>query len=258
VDRSLLAPRWLAIHVAVLVVVVACGLLGAWQLDRARDQRDQSARAATNADLAVVELDTVLPLGAELRLDDLGRPVEVRGHYDPGAQLVVPGRDLDGATGSLVLDALVTDDGSAVMVIRGWRAGSASDPAPAPPTGSVVVTGWLGASERPPSAEMLPAGQVGSVHVPTLVNLVPYALRDGFVAATSEDPSAPGTGAGLIDLPPPVRIEGGGLPLQNVFYAIEWWVFGLAAVVLWGSAVRRRNDPIRPARSAAGTYSTRS
>src|SRR6187397_301437 len=80
-DRRLLAPRWLAIHVAVLVAVVGCGLLGAWQLDRARDQRDQSARAAINADLAVVELDTVLPLGAELRLDDLGRPVEVRGHY---------------------------------------------------------------------------------------------------------------------------------------------------------------------------------
>jgi hypothetical protein len=97
---------------------------------------------------------------------------------------------------------------------------------------------------------VLPDGEVGSVHLPTLVNLVPYALRDGFVAMTAEDP--PGaTDAGLTSLPAPVRLEGGGLPFQNVLYAIEWWVFGLAAIVLWISAMRRDVDRLMLARLQA-------
>jgi hypothetical protein len=92
-----------------------------------------------------------------------------------------------------------------------------------------------------------------------LVNLVPYALRDGFVAMSAEQPPAADDEAGLTGLPPPVRTDGGGLPLQNVFYAIEWWVFGLAAIAFWVSAVRRRDDdPVTPLPAPAGTYSTRS
>ena len=253
----MLAPRWLALHVAVLIVVVGCALLGAWQLDRARDQRDQSMRPVDNAERAPVELDAVLPPGGALNLDDVGRPVEARGTYDAGAQLEVPDRDLDSEGGTLVLVPLVTDDGLAVIVVRGWRPQSADAPPPAPPTGPVVVTGWLGASEAPPGPQVLPDGEVGSVHVPTLVNLVPYALRDGFVAMSGEDPPADGTDE-LTELPAPVRIEGGGLPLQNVFYAVEWWVFGLAAVALWVSAVRRDAAAITPPPEAAGTYSARS
>ena len=241
VDRRLFAPRWLALHVAVLVAVAGCALLGAWQLDRARDQRDQSARPASNADLAPAALDAVLPPGGSLRLDDVGRRVEVSGTYDAEAQLVVPGRQVGGETGSLVLAPLVTDDGSAVVVVRGWRSGPAAAPPP-PPVGLVTVSGWLGASEAPPGTRVLPAGEVGSIHLPTLVNLVPYALRGGFVAATAQTPPT-GTVAALVEIPAPRRIEGGRLPLQNVFYAIEWWVFALAAMALWVSAVRRREHP---------------
>lgn len=244
-DRRLIAPRWLALHVAVLLAVVGCALLGTWQLDRAREQQAQSVRPTSNAELAPVDLDAVLPPGGALRLDDVGRPVEVSGTYDAEAQLVVPGRQVGGETGSLVLAPLVTDDGTAVVVVRGWRSGP-SAAAPPPPVGQVTVSGWLGASEPPPDTEVRPAGEVGSIHLPTLVNLVPYALRGGFVAASGELPDA-GTEARLVALPAPLRIEGSRLPLQNVFYAVEWWVFGLAGVALWISAVRRREQLLPPA-----------
>jgi cytochrome oxidase assembly protein ShyY1 len=257
VDRRHLAPRWLAVHAAVLVAVVACGLLGAWQLDRARDQRDQSMQAAGNAALAPVDLDSVLPVGSSIRLDDVGRQVEVTGTYDAQEQLVVPGRELDGQIGSLVLTPLVTADGSAVIVVRGWRSGQPTDPVPAPPSGPVAVSGWLGGSEPAPGNEVMPAGEVGSIHLPTLINLVPYALRDGIIGLSTEDPPAVSAG-NLTKLPAPVRIEGGGLPLQNVFYAAEWWVFGVGAIALWISAVRRDDDTIIAVVPPADRYSARS
>ena len=43
--RRLLTPRWLAIHLLAIVLVVACVLLGQWQLGRA-DELHQSAGAS--------------------------------------------------------------------------------------------------------------------------------------------------------------------------------------------------------------------
>ena len=97
--RRLVAPRWLALHAAVLVAVAGCALLGAWQLDRARDQRDQSVRPAGNSQLAPVEIDTVLPPGACSPWTTSAARSRIRGAYDADAQLVVPDRALDGRDG---------------------------------------------------------------------------------------------------------------------------------------------------------------
>lgn len=256
-DRRLLTSRWLGLHVAVLVALVGCAVLGAWQLDRARDQRAQSVRPAANLLADPVPLDELLPSGARLSFDDVSRAVTVTGTYDPAGQRVVPDRDLDGRTGSLVVAPLVTAPGEAVLVVRGWLPSPDGAGATAPPAGEVTVGGWLGASEPAPGTAELPTGQVGSVHVASLVNELPYELRDGYVARIADEPAdetggtATAGAPGLVTLAPPQELEGGRWPLQNLFYAAEWWIFGLVAVAFWVSAVRRR-DPVSPSGAPVG------
>lgn len=241
-DRRLLAPRWLALHAGVVVALVVCALLGYWQLDRARDLRAQSLRPAANLDAPPVALDSLLPANGRLDPADIGRPVAAMGSYDAAHQLLVPDRELDGTDGYLVVTPLRTDSGDALVVVRGWipaPPGSRPPDTPAPPAGPLTVTGWLGESEDPPPlAASPPAGQVASVHLASLVNLVPYELYDGVVTLQTLDAASE-----LALPPPPVLLSGGNWPLQNVFYALEWWIFGLAAVALWVSAVRRRPAP---------------
>ena len=121
---SLLAPRWLALHAATLSVMVAFGLLGWWQLESYRSSEEQVAqeRARAKQTAAAVPLRSLLPLGSRVTDDLAGRAVTVTGRYDAAAQVVVPGRRLDGQTGLGVVTPLRTSDGSVVVVDRGWAA----------------------------------------------------------------------------------------------------------------------------------------
>lgn len=247
--HRLLSSRWVALHAVVLTVVVGCVLLGWWQLDRARDQHARSVVVAANSDAATVPLSAVLGPADRLSGDDVGRSVTAAGRYDVAGQLLVPGRVVDGEPGYAVVAPLVID-GAAVVVVRGWvpaAADGSPPPVAAPPGGDVTVTGWLSATEPPPPIDQThPIGQVGSVHLPSLVNLLPYQLYDTVLTRTTEVPAPTEQ---LTPVPAPSSGGGGDWPLQNLFYAVEWWAFGLAAVAMWLSAVRRRE----PAPRAAAT-----
>jgi cytochrome oxidase assembly protein ShyY1 len=243
VGRWLLTPRWLALHVGVLAAVAACALLGWWQLDRAQQIHDAALAPARNAALSPVAIDTLLTPGTLARDDVVGRRVTVTGTYDPGAQVLVADRSAAGVTGRAILTPLVTAGGTAVIVDRGVVASGAAPPAP--PGGTVTVTGWLAASESAPSvATDLPAGELGTIHLPSLANVVTHPLYDAYVGLLEQSPAP---SVALAREPGPEVTVRGDWPLQNVFYAIEWWVFGLAAVAFWVATVRRRAaEPDRP------------
>lgn len=129
-------------------------------------------------------------------------------------------------------------DGSAVPVVRGWVA-SPSDPAAAAPVGDdVEVIGLLQPSE-PPSQRSpgqnsgLPADQVERVAVAELVNRWPYPLITGFVVQQSQTP-ATGPAPSLVPAP---TIET-GLDLQNLSYAVQWWLFAGLGLIFWWRLVR--------------------
>jgi cytochrome oxidase assembly protein ShyY1 len=113
-------------------------------------------------------------------------------------------------------------------------ASSHTDAIPDPPSGEVTVTGWLVASEAaPPTDRDMPAGTIGSIHLPSLANLVDHPLYDGFVRVEPE------SATGLQAEPPPDRLTGGTWPVRNIAYAIQWWFFGLAALAFWAAVLRR-------------------
>ena len=248
--RFLLTPRWIGINLFALIAVPVCLWLGTWQLGRFEahvEANHDADRGAVSATASAAPLAAVLGTPAEVRTDTVGRTVTTTGRYDAAHQLLVPQRTVDGKQGYYVLTPLRTADGHAVPVVRGWRAGDPSKAAglPAAPTGQVVVTGRLQAPETRTTdgatAGGLPVGQLGMISPATLVNVLPYQVYDGWVAADN----AP---AGLTAVPT-VQPEGGeGLTLrafQNLGYTLEWFVFAGFVLFMWIRLVRRDAEAAR-------------
>lgn len=251
-------PRMVVILLLLLLAAAVCARLGVWQLDRAYERASLAAEqeAAEEAAQGPAGLGTLLPPQSTFPGELVGREVWVSGTYEQQGQTLVAGRSLDGRTGYLVLTPLrVSDDGTGgesweslsgapvLPVVRGWVASADDARALVVPEGEVRVTGWLQASESTTDAA-LPASSGGvavtdSISTAALVNTWGGPIYTGYVVLTSAEPAQAAAAEGGPALLPRPVIEGGtGVNLQNAFYALQWWVFGLFAVALWLRLVR--------------------
>ena len=229
--RPVLTPRWLALHALLLALLVAFAWLGHWQLDRAREE----AKPKTGADKSPVALaDLMSPTGSVPR-DQVGRRVTATGEYDRTHQLLVTDRRYQGALGYWLLTPLRTDGGTAVMVVRGWVADPSARAADAR-SGRVEVTGRLQPAEPLGGPAPNPATEITSITTTDLIQRLPYDIYDGYVVLTAQSPAANPTPA---TVEAPLRAAPrSSFPLQNVAYAIQWWIFGLFAVAFWWRMLR--------------------
>lgn len=178
--------------------------------------------------------------------------VTATGSYDPQKQVLVPGRLNDGAMGYWIVSALALQDapvltGAAaspqtwIPVARGWVADPAD--APAPPSGTIELTGRLLPSEAPlPDTDAGP-GRASAVSVAELINVWDISSYPGFVAASSEfaggtDVGAAASGGNIKALnvgpqPPAEKVN-----WLNLFYAAEWVVFAGFALFIWWRLVK--------------------
>ena len=201
-----------------LVIAGVCGLLGAWQLDRARERGVAADVVAPDA----VALAEVLAPQEPFRGELVGRPVLAEGRFGTD-QLLVPDRLLDGVAGGWVVTPFtVAETGATLVVVRGWLPDGV--PAPAPPTGDVTLEGRLEAGEAATGAD------VTSVSPAQLVNRWGGPVYSGFVLLDSP------VGEPLTPVPAPAPAD--GWDVQNLAYAAQWWIFGGAAVLLWLRMVR--------------------
>jgi cytochrome oxidase assembly protein ShyY1 len=255
-----------ALAVALLVAAL-CVRLGVWQLHRAAERAQTADRHVAAESQGPVGIGTLVAPQSPLPGDDVGRSVWVVGQYEPAGQRLVTGRALDGRTGYLVLTPLrVSDDGTGgsswahlsgapvLPVVRGWVASPSDAPGLEVPTGDVRVTGWLQAGEAA-SGGTAPANPGGppltdSISTAALVNEWHGPIWDGYLVLTASEPGqVPATDGGPQALPRPVLEDSGGLNLQSLFYAIEWWVFAAFALVFW---VRLARDELAAERPTAG------
>ncbi|NUW44639.1 SURF1 family cytochrome oxidase biogenesis protein [Nonomuraea rhodomycinica] len=238
--RFLLTPRWVALHVVVLLVIPAFVFLGRWQFGRFEERSANSHDVTANLEAAPVPLESLA--GQGVKEADRFRTVTATGTYDPAHALVVRRRPQDGRPGFYVLTPLKLADGRAVIVNRGWvKVGPTADTppdVPAPPGGQVTVTGRLRLGETEESSGIkerpgLPPGQVLLIDPAAIGKRLPYRLLDGYVELTRQQPA---TDPAPAPVPEPDVGSGGGL---NFAYGVQWWLFIGVAVGGWILLIRR-------------------
>lgn len=245
--RFLLSARWLGFAAIVAVVVVVCVRLGLWQFDRLDERRTDNDRIEANVTAEPAPIDTVIAGDDPAEADDEWRRVTVTGRYDERQQLIVTQQARDIGPGVDVVTPLVTPDGVAVLVDRGWlpisRPSEIPDP-PAPPSGSVTVTGWLRADSDTEAWATTPDdGAVRAVASDRVEATLPYDLLPGWVALIDQSPPA---GPGLEPLEEPDVGQG-----PHFFYGLQWWFFGALAIAGYGWFAWTEAHPRRDRRTTA-------
>ncbi|WP_157263575.1 SURF1 family protein [Azohydromonas aeria] len=111
--------RRLVVALAALATALLTARLGLWQLDRAAQK--QALQQAVEAQAALPPLPaSELASTAAQAAQQLHRRATVRGQWVPGHTVFLDNRQMDGRPGFFVLTPLRLDDGSAVLVQRGW------------------------------------------------------------------------------------------------------------------------------------------
>ncbi len=214
-----------------------CVRLGLWQLDR-HEQRKASNAIIT----ARIERDTVALRSADLPDSMEYRMVRAVGVFDRSREIVEQGRSVNGVPAVYVVTPLVTPEGFAVLVERGW--------APSASARAVDLT----ALREPDTSRvqgMLLRLDGGSVPSDTgwplyvrradpavLQPLFPYPLAPLVLRRTILPAGAP-VGLGLAPLPQLT-------PGPHLSYAVQWFAFATIAVIgplIVAGVFTRRSSP---------------
>lgn len=225
-QHFLLNRRWLGLLAFVVLFGAVCFRLGLWQIHRLEHRLDRNEVITAHFAADPVRLDAAAPPGTTVDEDLEWTRVLLRGTYDPEHAVSVKYTTRDAAPGVDVVVPLRLDDGTAVLVDRGWMQSDNSNrrpELPEAPHGEVTVEGWL----RPDSAAGGDAvrvhdGQVRAIDSSGVGEYTGYDLRDGYVNAQAESP-APATA--LAAEPEPELGQG-----PHFFYALQWWFFGLLGI----------------------------
>jgi cytochrome oxidase assembly protein ShyY1 len=221
-----------AIVAIAAVVALTCVALGFWQLRRLHDRRVSNAAIERGLSADAVSLTTGVRTGQP---PPAYTTVRASGTYDVGREILVYGRALDGRPGHWLVTPLVFEDGTGVLVVRGWvpfEHQAAPVPEAAPPAGEVTIRGFLlpdeGGSRVPD-----PAGVTGRLGVGAIASTLGYRVFPLPVELTAQAP--PQAGGLPAPLGRPQLSEG-----PHLSYAIQW--FSFAAIAAIGAVVLLRRD----------------
>ncbi|NUU25550.1 MAG: SURF1 family protein, partial [Streptomycetaceae bacterium] len=217
-------------------------VLGFWQLHRYQGKAERNDRVSENRGRAAVPVDDLFAVGRDLPTSSQWRKVTATGHYDQAHEFLVRNRQLDNDLGFFVVTPLITQNGTILLVNRGWVEANQSSAAAAPdvppaPAGQVTVTvrarpsethGRTGIRDR----EGLPPGQIMRIDSDQLGAELGQPVYGGYGQLAEQTPQ-PAAAPEVLGLP---DAEDTGL---NLAYAVQWWIFVVALVAMWFKIIRR-------------------
>lgn len=229
--RFLLKPKWLAFHLLCLAAMVAMVLLAFWQLRRLDERTSFNDRVASHVHAPVAPLATLLALPDA---DAEYRRAEATGSYLPEHEFLVVNLNQGGTVGRDAVDAFRTDDGTIIIVNRGFIPNGTK--IPSAPTGTVTITGRLKHSQHAGLGEPSDDGsqeltEIRRVDLDELGQQFDEQIAPMYLELLSSDP-AESTAVQVIAFP---SLDSG----PHLSYAIQWFIFTICVGVGWVIAVRR-------------------
>ena len=248
--------RWIVFSVLVVIVAVACVVLGFWQLGRLEERRASNAVVAGRLGRAPMDLAS---LREELRPREGVEVVPSDFEFmwiTAGGRLIDEGRVLvrsqvvDGQAGTHAVFPLDLGDGYSVLVNVGWFP-LGMDPGPSAdlygPSGLIQVVGLLRADQqRPALGRQEPEGRletVARIDIGRIQEQVPIPLLPFWIQLTEPDDPA------RLPIPAPLPSVDEG---SHLSYAVQWFSFGLIALVGYLALMRKEVRRRRPNRREAG------
>ena len=241
--RFVFSWRWIRLHVLIWLILIPSFIgLGMWQRGRYHERQAENRVISAAMHAAPVPLDPADPVGHAVGKDERWKQVTVSGTYDTAHQFLARNHQESGNPGFWVITPLVTPDGSAVLVNRGWIPTLTTDatstpPIPAAPSGTVRLTGRLQMSETKGNTGIrdvtagLPAGQVSLVNTEALAAKTGLKLHGGYVEVIT---SQPADSADVTVMDAPTLDDG-----PYLSYWFQWWLFGVMAIGGWITIIRR-------------------
>lgn len=209
---------------ALLSLIAVCVLfffLGKWQWDRTQDILD-AERAASMAAVPIGQI--VQPMNPE----DYGRTVTATGSYREVDQVRIGSRlSSDSVPGDWIVSALEIESGRSIAVVRGWVPQGQTF---ATPREIISIEGILQPSDTFYQGPLDPSGEVLIIDSEQLSAVWNTTLFDGYIVMQSQSPMGVNSPESV---PPTISTADVAFPLQNFFYAIQWWVFALFAVTIY-------------------------
>ncbi|MBQ0865055.1 SURF1 family protein [Streptomyces sp. A73] len=254
--RFLLSRQWVILTLLALVLIPTMIKLGFWQLHRHESRVARNEEVAASLAAPTVPVTELTGKGRKPASDDKFRTVTARGTYDTAHEVVVrhrTGPDRD-TIGYFVVTPLVLEDGSAILVNRGWiradRDLTAYPEVPAPPKGRVGVVGRIMPDETTEASGIkdtkgLPDRQVMLINSHKLADEVDHPLLSGYIQLTKTSPKPAGKQPEVLPEPDHSGIG------PHMAYAVQWWLFAAAVPVGWVVLVRREVKERRAAVDAA-------
>lgn len=245
--RRFLGPKWIGFHLLCIALVVAMVNLGFWQLRRLDEKRTFNAGVRISADAPIVDYGSIdtAEVAAGTAAEGEFRRVRVTGKYLDRTFTVV-NVSQDGSGGRDQVALLALDDGTLLIVNRGFTAGTAA--LPALPDGPVEVMGRVRLTQEPRRGQTRDDAtadltEIRRVELAVLAAQVTPPLQPVYLDALTED------GTPVPDLVPvafPALDEG-----PHLSYAIQWFIFSTCVIVGWVLAIRRSTRGPKAARRKA-------
>jgi len=223
------SPKWMLSHLLVAALIAAMVFAGLWQVNRHQSRAERNDRIAERALEAPTQLASIAVPGNDFSLgeEEQFRRVTVTGEYRFEDEVLIRNRTFEGAPGWWVLTPLVTEDGWAVAVNRGWIPLSFSADEARPgvelPPGMVTVQGTIQPTRTAQGFQVSdPAtGKLTSLARPDLER---FAQQLGYdlapVVLQIEEPD----GLELTALPRPLTLpalDSG----PHASYAVQWFIW---------------------------------